>query len=236
MVMLYMVGLGLDGGEITVKGLEALEEVEVAFAEFYTNTENIDLEELERRTGTGVRQLSREDVEQKDLIIEAAEERDTAFLVSGDPLTATTHYDIKKRAETRGIEVEVVHAPSIFTAVAETGLSLYRFGRTVTLPEDSSPGSVAGFIEKNDSVDLHTLVLLDIDYAASDAAEKLVSMKPGLEKREAVFLSRANTPSQQVEIREIGDAVGGDFGEPPHSIIIIGNLSHTEEEFLEEHR
>lgn len=236
--MLHLIGLGLDNGEITQKGLEALESVDRAFAEFYTNTETVDIESLEEQTQTEtkIEKLSREEVEQKDKIIESAKEKETAFLVSGDPLTATTHYDIKHRAEEKGIDTKVVHAPSIFTSIAETGLNVYKFGRTVTLPKDMAPESIGEHIEKNDSIGLHSLVLLDINYDASDAAEKLIQIDQDLEDREAVVLERANDKTQKVSVMKLEQISNSEFGDTPHSIIIIGETSHKEEEFLEAYR
>lgn len=233
--MLYILGLGLEDGEITQKGLEALEEADQAFAEFYTNTETVDLDKLEEKSGTDIERLDREEVERNDRIVKEAEERDTAFLVSGDPLTATTHYDIRHRAEQKGIETKVCHAPSIFTSIAGTGLNVYKFGRTVTLPREARPGSLIDHIKKNDSIDLHTLILLDIDYPANEAAEKLVDMEPELGEREAVVLERANQDSQEVSVVKLGDAAEKGFGETPHSIILTGDKSHKEEEFIETH-
>lgn len=225
-----MIGLGLDNKEITQKGLEALKKVDKAYAEFYTNTANINLEELP----TEIEVLEREDVEQEDKILESAAKRDTAFLVSGDPLTATTHYDIKHRAKAKGLEVKVVHAPSIFTSIAETGLNVYKFGRTVTLPREGSPDSIKKYIEKNDSIGLHSLVLLDIDYDASDAAEKLVNL--GLqESRKAVLIERANHEDMNVEASTLEEISDSDLGDTPHSIILPGEKSFKEEEFIESH-
>jgi diphthine synthase len=232
--MLYIVGLGLDDGEVTQKGMEALEEAEKAFAEFYTNTETVDLEKLEEETETEIKLLDREEVERKDRVLKETQEKDIAFLVSGDPLTATTHYDIKHRAEQEGIETEVVHAPSIFTAIAETGLNVYKFGRTVTLPRESKPDSLIDHIEKNDSIDLHTLILLDIDYPANEAAEKLVEMEPNLAERQTVVLERANQDSQEVSVMKLVEVAEKEFGKTPHSILLTGDKSHKEEEFVEE--
>ena len=64
--MLYLIGLGLDDGEITQKGIKALESVDKAYAEFYTNTETVDLDKLDEETGTEIEKLSREQVEQED--------------------------------------------------------------------------------------------------------------------------------------------------------------------------
>lgn len=231
--MLYLVGLGLDDGEITEKGVEAVSRAEKAYVEFYTNTETVDVEKLEEETGTEIENLERGEVEQEDVIVNEAAERDVAFLVSGDPLTATTHYDIKHRTEKKDIDVEVIHAPSILTSVAETGLNPYKFGRTVTLPEHASPDSIGEHIEKNDSIDLHTLVLLDINYDASDAAEKLVDIDGSLEGRRIVVLERANADSMSVHVENLGEEF--ETGEPPHCIAIVGETDHKEEEFLESH-
>ena len=228
--MLYMIGLGLDNGEITQKGLEALEDVDQAYAEFYTNTANINLEDLP----SDIEVLKRENVEQEDKIIESAENQDTAFLVSGDPLTATTHYDIKHRAEEKEIKVKVIHAPSIFTSIAETGLNVYKFGRTVTLPEEGEPESIKKYVEKNDSIGLHSLVLLDIDYDASEAAEKLVNL--GIEEdREALVIERANHEDMNIQASNLEDIAQMDLDETPHSIILTGEKSFKEDEFLEGH-
>lgn len=228
--MLRLVGVGLDDGEITQKGVEAIKNSEKVYAEFYTNTETVDLEALEKETGKEIQKLSREEVEQQDTVLESAKESDTAFLVSGDPLTATTHYDIKHRTENQGIDVEVVHAPSILTSVAETGLNVYKFGRVVTLPENSAPESVIDHIESNDSIGLHTLVLLDINYSAADAADKLVDMNPELSGREALILERANSETQSITRGELGEIEPE--GETPHSIVLVGEKSHKEEENL----
>jgi diphthine synthase len=234
--MLYLIGLGLDDKEVTQKGIEALESAEKAFAEFYTNTETVDIQELQGKTGTEIEKLSREEVEQKDKIIESAKSQETAFLVSGDPLTATTHYDIKHRAEKNGIETKVVHAPSIFTSIAETGLNVYKFGRTVTLPKDMAPESIGDHIQKNDSIGLHSLVLLDIDYNASDAAGKLIEIDQDLSDREVAVLERANDDSQEISVMTMRELSDTELGEPPHCIIVIGETSHKEEEFLEGNR
>ncbi len=231
--MLYLIGLGLDDGEITQKAVEALENVEKAYAEFYTNTETVDIESLEEKTGTGIEKLERSEVEQEDQILESAKEKLTAFLVSGHPLTATTHYDIKHRAEEEGVETEVIHAPSIFTSVASTGLNVYKFGRTVTLPEHAAPESIVEHIKKNDSIGLHTLVLLDINYDASDAAEKLVDLDSDLAERDTVILERANAEDQNVSRLSLEEASEKEFGETPHCIVIVGDTSHKEDEFLE---
>ena len=233
--MLHLVGLGLDNNEVTEKGLQAIESSEKVFAEFYTNTETIDLEKLEEKTGSEIEKLSRKEVEREDRILEEAKTSDVAFIVSGDSLTATTHYDIKDRAKEQGIDTEVIHAPSIFTSIAETGLNVYKFGRTVTLPEKGEPESVIRHVEKNDSIGLHSLILLDINLEADRAAEKVLKMKPEFGERETVVLERANLESQEISVMTLEEVSEESFGEPPHCLILPGEKSHKEEEFLQHH-
>lgn len=233
--MIYLIGLGLDNKEVTEKGLEAIESANKVFAEFYTNTETIDLERLEEKTDSEIEKLSREEVEQEDKIIEEGKNTDVAFLVSGDALTATTHYDIKHRAEKEGIETGVIHAPSVFTSIAETGLNVYKFGRTVTLPEEGEPESVIKYIEKNDSISLHSLILLDINLEADEAAEKILNMRPEFSERETIVLERANLENQSISTMSLEEVADSEFGEPPHCLILPGEKSHKEQEFVDEY-
>ena len=62
--------------------------------------------------------------ERSDEILEGAVNGSVAFLVVGDPLTATTHADLIIRAKERGIDVQVVHNASILTAAASCGLQV----------------------------------------------------------------------------------------------------------------
>jgi diphthine synthase len=61
-------------------------------------------------------------------------EHNYAFLVVGDAFCATTHSDLYLRAAKLGIEVKVIHNASIISAVGCTGLQVYRFGETVSVP------------------------------------------------------------------------------------------------------
>jgi diphthine synthase len=231
--MLTIIGVGLDDDEITLKGIKALEDADRAYAEFYTNTKTVNIPRIEEKTGTEIEELSREEVEQEETLIRESENKDVCFLVSGDPLTATTHYDIKHQAEQSGIDVEIVHAPSILTSVAETGLNVYKFGRVVTLPEEGEPDSIIEMIEKNDSIGLHTLVLLDIDYRAENATEKLTEMNEDLKNRKALALERANSENQEITLGSLEELSNKELGETPHCIVIVGETSFKEEEFLE---
>src|SRR3990172_6178190 len=135
--MLYLIGLGLGWKDLSMKALEALSACQEVYLETYTSVADFSSLQLQRLLGKPVHELDRKQVEEDLIILEEAEVKNVALLVYGDPLAATTHQEIIQLAKKRDIKVNVVHAPSIFTVVAETGLSLYRFGKvtSITIPE-----------------------------------------------------------------------------------------------------
>ena len=52
----------------------------------------------------------------------------------GDPFCATTHSDLFLRAIKHGIKVKVIHNASIMSAVGITGLQVYLFGPSISIP------------------------------------------------------------------------------------------------------
>ncbi|CAI7810013.1 unnamed protein product [Closterium sp. NIES-54] len=165
--MLYVVGVGLwDESDITVRGLAAVRRCQHVFLEAYTSMLLVDRTKLEEVYGREVQVADREMVESRagDLLQLAAKE-DVAFLVVGDPFGATTHTDLMLRARQQGVAVSVVHNASVLNAVGATGLQLYRFGETVSIPfftDTWQPNSFYDRILGNATRDLHTLCLLDI--------------------------------------------------------------------------
>jgi len=168
-MVLWMVGLGLgDEGDISLKGLKALQKSSCVYLEAYTSMlPGLDKERLAEAYGVkGIVEADRELVESGcEEMIERATEQDVSFLVVGDPLCATTHTDLWLRARQRGVEVRVVHNASVMNAIAACGLQLYRFGETVSIPFWAGEWRPASFYDKilaNRKAGLHTLCLLDI--------------------------------------------------------------------------
>ena len=169
-----MVGLGLgDEDDITVKGLKVVKECDTVFLEAYTSILGVDKERLEEVYGKSITLADRSLVEQEaeDLILDPAKDGKVAFLVVGDPVCATTHTDLWLRARQRNIEVQVIHNASIMGAAGATGLQLYNFGQTVSLPffeENWRPTSFYSKIQYNRKGGMHTLCLLDIKVKEPD--------------------------------------------------------------------
>nr|XP_056700607.1 diphthine methyl ester synthase [Euleptes europaea] len=165
--MLYLIGLGLgDAKDITVKGLEVVQQCSRVYLEAYTSVLTVGKEALEEFYGKELILADRETVEQDaDTILKDAHQCDIAFLVVGDPFGATTHSDLILRAVKLGIPYRVIHNASILNAVGCCGLQLYNFGETVSIvfwTDTWKPESFFDKITKNRKNGMHTLCLLDI--------------------------------------------------------------------------
>ncbi len=229
--MLYLIGLGLhDEGDIALKAIEALKSCSSVFYEEYTSKWHGDLKKIEGMIKKKIQVLNREQVESDFLINQAKE--NVALLVPGDPLTATTHIELMIEARKRGIEFQVIHASSIYTAVAESGLMLYKFGRTTTLVsagyELQSPYDV---IRENKQAGLHTLVLMDTEkMTVKDGIKMLLKNSAVLSSEKIVACAELGNSIIQYQSAE--KLAGEDFSVPA-VIIVPGKLNFKEQEALE---
>jgi diphthine synthase len=168
--LLFLVGLGLCEGDISVRAIEIAKKADKLFLDPYTNRISSNyINYLEKILGKNIAKLSRSDLEENaKATVEYAKNTTVVIFVMGDPLIATTHHTIIDIAHKMGIAVKVIHAPSIFTAaIGESGLDIYRFGPTTTIPFWSNkykPISFIDVISKNLQNNQHTLVLLDYNY------------------------------------------------------------------------
>ena len=166
---LHIIGIGLDNEkDITLKGLEYVKRAQLVYLEVYTSKLNCSLINLAKECNKQIILADRNMVEgDNNEILEHAKTMDVAFLVIGDPFSATTHLDMMMRAKKQNIKVTITNNASILTAVGITGLQLYKFGKTTSVPypEDNfQPETAYDVIKANKAMGLHTLVLLDIKY------------------------------------------------------------------------
>lgn len=247
---LTFIGLGLyDEKDISVKGLEAIKKSDNVYAEFYTaNLVGANFKNLNKVTGKKINILTREQTEKGDIILSSAKNQNVVFLTAGDPMTATTHIDLRLRAIKQGISTKVIHGASIVTAVPGLlGLQNYKFGRTTTLayPEgDYFPTSPYDIILDNKKMGLHTLVLLDIQAEQKKYMTAVEGIKYLLKMEEKKALKLFNDESIVCVVACAGsenpivragtfkDMQKMDFGPPLHSIVIPGKLHFMELETL----
>jgi len=238
--MLYLIGLGIwDERDISLRGLEACKRADKLYCELYTAAWGGDLAKLEKLVGKKIQVVERSDVEDDSAkLIEEAKTKHVALLVPGDPLTATTHVHLVMECRQKGIDYEVVHASSVYTAIAKSGLQLYKFGRTATVITPAKGYASEGFygaLAENQKHGLHTLLLLDVNMGTKQAFDILFSIESGKKSsllKEAVICSALGSENERVIYGRTGDL--RDIELPPPAVIIIpGKLHFLEKEFLE---
>ncbi len=245
--MLTIACLGIwDENDISLRCLAAIREADTIYAEMYTNLWNGDVKKLEELSGRKITALTRKEVEEDfSRILDGAIKGNVCLLVSGDPLAATTHTDLIIQAKKMSVATRIVHASSIFTAVAESGLQLYKFGKTATIPLSEKTGgvfpqSVYDTIKGNIGLGLHSLLLLDIDVengknlGVVDALRILERLDKAkiLEGKKMVVMSKLGSAEQVIKYGFVAELLKAGFGLPA-VLIIPGKLHFVEQEFVE---
>lgn len=238
--MLYLIGLGLDKKGISEEGFKILKKCDKIYLESYTVDFPYDLKDLEKVIGKNIEKANRGDVEDFK-IIENGKDRQIALLVYGAPLTATTHVSLIQEAKKRNIKTKIIQNASIFDAIAETGLQLYKFGKIASMPKwdnkkNFNPSSFIEIIKQNFSIKAHTLLLIDIGLEISDSLKQfeqaLKNHKIRIEK--IIICSCLGTEHSKILYDNLNSLKKIDKLKKPYCIIIPGELHFSEKEFLED--
>tara|TARA_Y100000310_G_scaffold326384_1_gene391219 strand:- start:2380 stop:3108 length:729 start_codon:yes stop_codon:yes gene_type:complete len=239
--MFYLIGIGMgDEKDITLRGLDAIGKCDKVFLECYTSKlVDFNIEKMKNLYGKEVLLADRELVEKKceEEILNPSKEGNVALLIVGSPLGATTHMDLLKRAEDLDVDIEVIDNAGIIGAVGVTGLSLYKFGRVVTIPkENEDVVSPYEMMVENQKVGLHTLILMDInneegEFDLMTAREGLdYLIRCGMSDDESVLVCGGLGKDHEIKF---GKAAVVDVSKEPQCIIIPGDMHFMEEESLD---
>ena len=247
---LVFVGLGLnDEKGITIKGLEEINSADHVFMETYTSRmPDFNMGHFKSMCGKNVQMINRQCLEEDSgkIILTAAKSGKAVFLVPGDPFIATTHITLRVEAEKLGIKTRVVHGVSIMSAIVSlSGLHNYKFGKTVTVPfADNFSETPYNVVGQNKKLGLHTLCLMDL----RESENRYLSINEGInvllevekkkkmgiltERTPALGIARAGSDNPVLKADFVNKLVSYNFGEPPFSLIIPGELHFMEVDAL----
>src|SRR3989344_5243133 len=231
---LYLIGIGRSTEkDITVKGLEIVKKCDKVYLENYTSLLQCSVQDLEQFYGKKVILADRTASEQNDeQIVEQAKKKGVAFLIVGDPFSATTHIELFKLAKEKKVAVQVVYNASVLTAVGITGLQLYKFGRITSIP----------FLEDHPNLETPYNVLKENQQKfmtvnqALEILEKIeAKKKEKLIGKDALVVGCARLGSEDAVIKagSLEKIKKHRFGKAPHCLIIPGKMHFMEEEMIQ---
>lgn len=235
--MLYIIGLGLNERSMTKEGLDALSKCKRIYLEEYTVDFPYTKHQLEEILNKKIVSANREKVENLSLVDEA-QKLNVALLVYGSPLTATTHITLVDECRASGIKYKLIYNASIFDAVAETGLSLYKFGKVASMPawkKSFEPTSFMKIVEDNMSIEAHSLILIDIGLPFDKALDQLkkAATEYKIPLKRLVVCQAMGTGNRKVLFRPLREMEEYDGVKSPYCIILPSKLHFVEKEVLE---
>jgi len=245
--MLYIIGLGLGEQDISLRALEIARKADRIYLENYTSPFLGSLKKLQKIIGKKILLADRDLVEiNTDEILQKAKKQRVVFFVVGDAFSATTHVDLVLRAKEQKIKTEILHNASILTAVAESGLSLYKFGKIASIPflvKGWLVDTPYDILKENKNA--HTLFLLDLRpeekmfMTSKQAIEFLLEVEKRRggrlfsEETVCVICCALGTKKQKILYGKAKDLVKKTLRAFPQVLIIPGKLHFVEKEFLE---
>lgn len=246
--MLWFIGLGISGVDgISSSALKILKTADTVFVENFTSPiGRNELAKIKKFVKGKFKIAPRWMVEDGKAILSEARKKNVVLASYGDPYIATTHIELRTRAESEKIRTKTVHAASAITSlVGECGLHYYKIGRPVTImKEPQSLTTVYYTIYENLLKGNHCILILEYN---SDAnfflepreafsnlliAEKEQKRNVIYESTFAAVASRIGSKNQGIIAGKISSLVDTDFGKPPHTIILPGRLHFTEHDAL----
>jgi diphthine synthase len=235
--MLYLIGLGLDLKSISKEGMEAVARAKKIYLEEYTVDFPYTRGQIEEIIQKKMIPADREKVESLE-IVDEAQKNNIALLVYGSPLSATTHISLIQEAKRLKIKYKIIHGSSIFDAVAETGLQLYKFGKVTSMPawkKSFTPTSFMKIVQENMSINSHSLILTDIGLEISEAIKQLkISAKEhNIPLKKVIVCQSLGTGKGKVFYKTMQELEDFDNVRKPFCLIIPSKMHFVEKEALE---
>lgn len=247
--MLYIMGIGLRGvPSLTLEEADAIRRSSMVFFETYTSVSpEGTISELETTFSRQILPLGRKEIEESGMLIELSIAEDVSLIVTGDPLSATTHNQLRADAMEAGVKVSVMENASILSVIpGRIGLFPYRMGPPVSLPfpyDIFLPRSVCDKIMANIRSNLHTIVLLDLKDGrtmfTSEALGTLLKMEEKYEvgsitpKTKVFAVSRVSQKGEKLIYDTVENIISLGLEESPAALVIPAEMNHNEEFFTE---
>lgn len=246
--MLWIAGLGISGIEsISIETQKLLKNADMVYLEQFTSpVTKLESNKIRKLVKGEFKIAKRWMVEDGKEILKNSKKKKVVLLTYGDPYIATTHIELRTRAIQEKIKTKTIHAASSITAlVGECGLHYYKVGRIVTVMKDPKTLTTPYYVTYSNALaGNHTVLLLEynqdekfflepvnaLSYLLS--TEKEQKRKIILPSTFVIIASRIGFKNQAITAGKISNLIKKNFGKPPHTIIIPGQLHFTESDAL----
>ena len=246
--MLWIAGLGISGVEsISIETQKLLKNADIVYLEQFTSpVTKLESNKIRKLVKGEFKIAKRWMVEDGKEILKNSKKKMVVLLTYGDPYIATTHIELRTRAIQEKIKTKTIHAASSITAlVGECGLHYYKIGRIVTVMKDPKTLTTPYYVTYSNALaGNHTVLLLEYNQdeefflepvnALSDllSTEKEQKRKIISPSTFVIIASRIGFKNQAITAGKISNLIKKNFGKPPHTIIIPGQLHFTESDAL----
>lgn len=246
--MLWIAGLGISGIEsISIETQKLLKNADIVYLEQFTSpVTKLESNKIRKLVKGEFKIAKRWMVEDGKEILKNSKKKKVVLLTYGDPYIATTHIELRTRAIQEKIKTKTIHAASSITAlVGECGLHYYKVGRIVTVMKDPKTLTTPYYVTYSNALaGNHTVLLLEYNQdeefflepvnALSNllSTEKEQKRKIILPSTFVIIASRIGFKNQAITAGKISNLIKKNFGKPPHTIIIPGQLHFTESDAL----
>ena len=246
--MLWIAGLGISGIEsISIETQKLLKNADIVYLEQFTSpVTKLESNKIRKLVKGEFKIAKRWMVEDGKEILKNSKKKNVVLLTYGDPYIATTHIELRTRAIQEKIKTKTIHAASAITAlVGECGLHYYKIGRIVTVMKDPKTLTTPYYVlYSNALAGNHTVLLLEynqdegfflepvnalLDLLSTEKEQKRKIMSPSTF---VIIASRIGFKNQAITAGKISNLIKKNFGKPPHTIIIPGQLHFTESDAL----
>jgi diphthine synthase len=246
--MLWIAGLGISGIEsISIETQKLLKNADIVYLEQFTSpVTKLESNNIRKLVKGEFKIAKRWMVEDGKEILKNSKKKNVVLLTYGDPYIATTHIELRTRAIQEKIKTKTIHAASSITAlVGECGLHYYKIGRIVTVMKDPKTLTTPYYVMYSNALaGNHTVLLLEYNQDEGFFLEPVNALLDLLstekeQKRKiissstfVIIASRIGFKNQAITAGKISNLIKKNFGKPPHTIIIPGQLHFTESDAL----
>ncbi len=246
--MLWIAGLGISGIEsISIETQKLLKNADMVYLEQFTSpVTKLESNKIRKLVKGEFKIAKRWMVEDGKEILKNSKKKKVVLLTYGDPYIATTHIELRTRAIQEKIKTKTIHAASSITAlVGECGLHYYKVGRIVTVMKDPKTLTTPYHVTYSNALaGNHTVLLLEYNQDEEfflepvNALSNLLSTEKEQKRKIispstfVIIASRIGFKNQAITAGKISNLIKKNFGKPPHTIIIPGQLHFTESDAL----